>query len=110
MPREWPLRVQDILESIQKILRYTDGMSQEEFDRDERTFDAVVRNFLIIGEAANFIPEEIEETHPDVPWGQMRGMRNVLVHVYFGIDSDIIWQTIREDLRPLVPQLKAILE
>lgn len=108
--RDWRLRIEDILESIEKIQRYTKGMSFEDFVTNELVFDAVVRNISIIGEASNYIPASIQEQYPDVPWGEMRGIRNVLVHEYFGVSDTILWHTINYNLPPLIPMLKAILE
>ncbi len=109
-PRSWKLRIEDILQATARIQRYTDGMSFETFGVDEKTVDAVVRNLTVIGEAANHIPSEVQEHHPEVPWAQMRGIRNVLMHEYFGVSLPIIWKTIRQDLPALVPTLEAILQ
>lgn len=68
-----------------------------------------MRNFEIIGEAAANVPEEIAANYPDIPWQDMRDMRNVLAHEYFGINEKIVWDTIKDDLLPLVPQLKSFL-
>ncbi len=108
--RGWRLRIQDILESIEKIQRYVSDMTLEEFLEAEMVVDAVVRNFTIIGEASRHVPEELEERWPDVPWYEMRGMRNVVVHEYFGVSREILWGTVRNDLPPLVPMLHKILE
>lgn len=89
-PREWKLRIEDILESIGKIERYTAGMSFVDFLADERTVDAVVRNFTIIGEAARHIPGEIVNRYPGVAWPAMRGLRNVVVHEYSSVDLETI--------------------
>ena len=108
--RKWDLRIKDILSSIERIITYTEGMNFDEFREDTKTVDAVVRNFEIIGEAAARVPEEIVGVHPEIPWREMRDMRNVLAHEYFGIDEKIIWDTIRYDLPPLIPLLKILLE
>jgi uncharacterized protein with HEPN domain len=86
------LLVQDIIESGEKILSYTDGFSFDQFTSDSKTIDAVVRNFEIIGEAANRLPEEFKDKYPDIDWHRMRGFRNRIVHDYFGIDFNIVWQ------------------
>lgn len=110
MPRRDPyLLVDDILNAIQRILRYVDDMSYEDFVADEKTIDAVVRNFEIIGEAANNLPQVIRERHKDLPWSEMRSMRNVLAHVYWGVDKLTIWKTIHHNLPPLVDPLQAIM-
>jgi uncharacterized protein with HEPN domain len=109
MPRDWQLRIEDILESIAKIQRYLDGMDQAGFIRDDRTMDAVVRNFGIIGEAASHLPETLLVAHPEIPWSRMKGLRNLVIHEYFGVSPEILWSTAKEDLPPLVGLLQAIL-
>ena len=109
-PRKWDLRIRDILASIERIKEYTRNLDFEQFRSDTKTFDAVVRNFEIIGEAAAHVPEEIVANHPEIPGQDMRDMRNVLAHEYFGINENIVWNTIQDDLLPLVPQLKSLLE
>ncbi len=90
--------VLDILEAIEKIFRYTEGMSYESFSADEKTIDAVVRNVEIMGEAANRIEKELREKYPLVEWRKIIGLRNRIVHKYFGIDIEIIWTIIQENL------------
>lgn len=109
-PRGWRLRIEDILDSIEAILDYTSGMTLDEFSADRKTVDAVLRNFTIIGEASRHVPPEIEARHPGVPWIEMRGMRNIIVHEYFGISLAIVWQTVQARLPPLGPQLRGVLE
>lgn len=107
MPKRDPdLLMEDILAAVRKIERYTSGMDEELFRQDDKTVDAVVRNLEIIGEATRHLPEDFLARHPDVPWRQIAGMRNRLVHEYFGVDLDLIWQVIRQHL----PQLQARLE
>ena len=110
LDRDWKLRIEDILESIAKVERYTAGMTFATFTADEKTIDAVVRNFTIIGEAARYIPQEIEARYPLLPWNEMRGMRNIVVHEYFGVSFSILWHTLKQNLPPVVPMLKEILE
>ncbi|MBI2854960.1 MAG: DUF86 domain-containing protein [Chloroflexi bacterium] len=109
-PRDWRIRLEDILEAINRVTTYTEGMSYQQFCRDTKTVDAVVRNLEIIGEAARYVGPDLEEKHPEVPWDRMRGMRNILAHEYFGVDLSILWQTVQHDLPPLVPLLRAVLE
>lgn len=97
-PREWKFRLQDILEAIDRIYRYTKDMDFGVWQKDEKTVDAVIRNLEIIGEAASHIPAEIEEKYSQVPWKEMRGIRNILAHEYFGVDLEVIWRTVQEDL------------
>ena len=108
-PRNWRLRLEDILESIVRIADYTKGMNEETFANDQKTIDAVIRNMAIIGEAARFIPNELEVKYPYLPWAKMRGFRNVVIHEYFGVSVSILWQTVQRNLPPLVPELKQIL-
>jgi uncharacterized protein with HEPN domain len=110
MPRRrWDLRIRDILLSIDRILEYTKNLDFDTFRSDTKTIDAVVRNFEIIGEAAAHLPEDLISDYPEIPWQDMRDMRNVLAHEYFGINEKIVWKTIQNDLSPLVPMLKDLL-
>ncbi|GAB3180093.1 HepT-like ribonuclease domain-containing protein [Telluribacter humicola] len=106
--RDPVLLVGDILESAHKILAYTEGMSYEQFIDDSKTVDAVVRNFEIIGEAANRLPEEFKNRYPYIEWIRIRGFRNRIVHDYFGIDYSIVWQIKETLLPPLIQQLNQI--
>ena len=108
--RDWRFRVRDILAAVRAIARYTEGMTFEEFAADALTSDAVVRNLMTIGESTRWIPEPIKDAHREVPWRTLRGVRNVVVHEYFGVDSEILWETVRSDLPPLAPKLEAILQ
>jgi uncharacterized protein with HEPN domain len=110
MPRDWKIGIEDILESISKIHRYLAGLTLDQFSEDDRTVDAVVRNFGIIGEAALHVPESIRLAHPELPWPQMRGLRNLVIHEYFGISLEILWETAHKDLPPLVNPLRQMLE
>ncbi len=108
-PRDWRDRVRDILESIAEIQKFTRGMDFESFKEDEVVIRAVEMNFIIIGEAASQIPEEVEDKYPAIPWSLMRAMRNRIVHVYFKIDEKLMWDTIQNDLPPLIPELENLL-
>jgi uncharacterized protein with HEPN domain len=101
--REARLYLEDIQLAICRIEEYTAPLTFEEFARDTKTIDAVVRNLSIIGEAVKNIPEEIRLTHPGVPWEEIIGMRNKVIHEYFGVDEDILWKTIKTDL-PLLKE------
>jgi uncharacterized protein with HEPN domain len=107
--RDWKMRVQDILDAVGKIKRYTAGLNLEAFLQDDKTIDAVIRNLEIIGEAASNIPEAVQTKYPDLAWLEMRGMRNIIVHEYFGVSLHIIWHTIVHDLDPLAEGLQKIL-
>ena len=96
--------------AIEKVVGYTRDMDLERFERSIAILEAVSFNFVVIGEAANHVPEEVTASHPEIDWHQMRGMRNRLVHEYFGADTSIVWQTAREDLPEALPHLKQMLE
>ena len=108
-PRDWKERVQDILEAIAEIQTFTRGMDFDTFRADAKTLKAVELDFIVIGEAANQIPDEVEEMYPLVPWSLMRAMRNRLVHVYFSVDERLLWETVQNDLPALVPALQSLL-
>lgn len=108
--RPWSFRIKDILEAIERIQEFTDGMSFIEFDNNRMALDAVIRNFEIIGEAGNNIPISIQNQYLQIPWKQIISMRNSLIHEYFGTDNSIIWDTIQLHLPKLKSQLLLILE
>jgi len=108
-PRGWQDRIRDILDAIAEIQKFTRGMDYETFKKDGKSIRAVEMNFIIIGEAANQIPEEIEEKYATIPWSLMRAMRNRIVHVYFKIDEKLMWDTVQNDLPPLIPELEKLL-
>lgn len=107
--RDNQLLLQDMKESAQKILKYTDGQSFEDFLNDEKTIDAVVRNFEIIGEASIRIEEEFKTENSQIEWRKLKGFRNRIVHDYFGIDYEIVWTIIEEDINELLFQLNQLL-
>jgi len=98
----------DMLESAVKIRRYTKGLDYVSFISDEKTVDAVVRNFEIIGEAANRIDPDFKIRHAELEWKRIRGFRNRIIHEYFGIDYEIVWNIIEEDIESLVEWLEVL--
>ncbi len=110
MPRHWRLRIDDILDAIDRIQQYVQGLAQAQFAADDRTRDAVPYNLQTIGEAVSQLPAEITSEYKDVPWEDIRGMRNLIAHGYFAIKLPIIWKTVTEDLAPLKAVVRKILD
>jgi uncharacterized protein with HEPN domain len=106
--RSWFLRIEDILNSIEKIEEYTKNMTLAEFTKNQLIIDAVVRNFEILGEASKHIPLSVQKSYPHIPWKQMVEMRNFLIHEYTGVDISTVWQTARNHLPTLKKQLSTI--
>jgi uncharacterized protein with HEPN domain len=110
MSRDYRIFLDDIVQGAQQALEYTRGYSREQFFAERRTFQAVVLNLLFIGEATKNIPQEIRAAYPDVPWRDMAGLRDIIVHRYFGLQKDVIWKVVHEDLPRLLAQVERILE
>ena len=109
MPRKWRFRVGDILDAIERIETYTDGMDKAAFEADQRTFDAVLMNLALIGEAAAGLPEGVARKYSDIPWPRMRGLGNLIIHDYAAVKKDTIWETVTINLRELTPALRQLL-
>ena len=103
------LLLEDILHACQKIQEYTQTLSFEQFDENEMITDAVIRNFEIIGEAANKLPDEFKDAHPEINWHRIRGFRNRIVHDYFGVDLAILWKIKTDNIPILITQIQTIL-
>ena len=101
MPRDYKVYLQDILEAIQKIRKYTSGLALQSFREDTKTIDAVVRNLEIIGEGAKNVPDFIRSQHQEVEWKKISGLRNILIHEYFGINVEILWDIVQNKLNDL---------
>ncbi|MCB9205436.1 MAG: DUF86 domain-containing protein [Flavobacteriales bacterium] len=106
--RDNQLLIGDMLEAAKKIRAYTAGFMFEAFLADDRTIDAVVRNFEIIGEAANRVDPDFQSENPQIEWAKLRGFRNRLIHEYFGVDHEIVWQIIETELLELIEELEEI--
>jgi uncharacterized protein with HEPN domain len=105
MNRDYRLYLDDILNSIKKIEIYIAELTFDEFKDNDKTVDAVIRNFEIIGEASKNVPDDFREKYPAIPWREMSSMRNLLIHNYFGVDKRIIYKTATEFLLSLKKQI-----
>ncbi|OYT53958.1 MAG: hypothetical protein B6U72_04190 [Candidatus Altiarchaeales archaeon ex4484_2] len=108
--REYGDYVEDILDSIDAIEEFVKGMIFEDFKKDKKTVFAVVRAIEIIGEAAKNIPKAVMEKHPQIPWKDMAGMRDKVIHEYFGVDKQVVWETVKHDIPDLKSLIKKILD
>ncbi len=109
MPRDSDVYLQDIIDSITRIKSYTQGLDHARFEEDQRTVDAVIRNLEIIGEAVKALPQDLRDLHSDVPWKNIAGFRDVLIHNYFGISIAIVWDVLTNHLPPLEVKVKQLL-
>ena len=103
------LLIEDIIDSTNKIIAYTKGMTYDEFIKDNKTVDAVIRNFEIIGEATNRLPDTFKEQYPNINWHKIRGFRKRIVHDYMGIDYSIVWEIKNGFLLSLITDLGKII-
>ena len=110
MIREYGDYVVDIIGAIDKAESFVKGMNFEAFEKDAKTSFAVIRAFEIMGEAVSKIPSNVRNKYKDIPWKEMAGMRNKLIHEYFGIKPRVVWKTIKQDLPKIKPYLQAILD
>jgi len=108
--RQMKLYLTDIDDAITTIRSYTKDMTYEQLLADRKTREAIILNFVVIGEAIKKIPQEIIDRYPDVPWKEFAGMRDKMVHGYFQISPTIIWETSRHDLVPLADAVKVLLK
>jgi uncharacterized protein with HEPN domain len=109
MPRDFRVYLEDISGAIGKIRRYTQELSKQAFAADEKTLDAVVRNLEVIGEAVKQLPAELRAREPSIDWPKIGGLRDVLIHQYFGIDVDILWDIVENKLPALEVSVSALL-
>lgn len=103
--RPVPLLLEDMSEAVGRIEHYIVGLSRDTFMASRMTVDAVVRNLEILGEAAHRLPEDFKDSHADIPWPKIVGLRHRIVHDYFDIDLEIIWQIVQQELPPFKKQL-----
>jgi len=104
--RDYTLYLKDILEAMESIEKFVGDMSFENFREDDKTASAVIRKFEIIGEATKQIPDEVKQEYSKVPWKEMAGMRDRLIHLYFGVDYNLVWTTIKNR----IPTVKSLIK
>jgi len=107
--REYSDNLEDILDAIQKAADFVGEMSFEQFSKDDKTIFAVIRALEVIGEASKNIPEGVKTNHAEIPWREMAGIRDKLIHDYFGIHLEVVWKPLKEDLPPLGPKILNLL-
>jgi uncharacterized protein with HEPN domain len=106
--RDWRLYLDDIREACERVARYTQAMDKTAFLSDAKTYDAVLRNPEVIGEAAKHLPEEIKVQHPEINWRKATGLRDVIAHAYFGLDHAILWDIVSRKVPELLDRLRKI--
>ena len=108
MSRSWELFLRDMLESARKVIRFTAGGTLETFVANDVAYDAVLYNLQVLGEAAKKIPDPVRQRHPEIDWRGVAGLRDVLAHAYFAVDSAALWKIVSTDVPRLVTQLERI--
>jgi uncharacterized protein with HEPN domain len=109
MKRNTLLYIKDILENMRDAEGFIQGMSYEQFAADKRTVNAVLRSIEVVGEAAKKVPEDIRTEYPQLPWKEMAGMRDKVIHFYFGVDKEVVWLVVKERIPTLRPLIESIL-
>lgn len=109
MKRDYQLFIKDIVAAMEHIEDFVGEMTLEEFKSDEKTSSAVIRKFEIIGEAVKHVPPKIRDKYKDVQWKSMAGMRDRLIHAYFGVDYDLVWSAIKTEIPNLKPKLNKVI-
>ena len=110
MKREYGDYIQDIIDSVKEVEDFTKGVSFEAFKDDKKTINAVIRSLEVMGEAAKKIPDAIRKKYPEIPWKEMAGIRDKLIHEYHGVDLEIIWKVVKEELPPVKPLFLKLLK
>lgn len=110
MKREVGDFIEDVINAMDKALKFVEGMSYEEFVQDDKTIFAVLRAIEIIGEAVKNIPDDIKEEYPEIPWKGIAGMRNKVIHGYFGVDLKVVWDTVKKRMPEVIPLFERVLK
>ncbi len=110
MPRDYKIYLSDIIASISKIEEYTENISFEEFAKEDMRSDAIIKNLMTIGEAVKNVPRDIRAKSPEIEWEEMAGLRDVLIHQYFGADMETVWGIVKDDLPKLKRNIGALLK
>lgn len=110
MSRNIALYIKDILQNMRDAEEFIRGLSYEEFAGDKKTFNAVVRSIEVIGEAAKHVPEGVRSKYPAVPWKEMSGMRDKVIHFYFGVDREAVWLVAKERIPAIKPLIEHTLQ
>jgi len=108
--RKIALYIRDILQNMQDAEEFIQGISREQFEADKKTLNAVLRSVEVIGEAAKNIPDEIRSRYPGIPWKEMAGMRDKLIHDYMGVDIETVWLVVRDRIPALKPLIERVLQ
>lgn len=108
MSRDMDLYFEDIETCCEKILRFTDGLTYEQFKKNDLVYDAVLRNLEIIGEASKHVPEDIQKIHDQVEWRKIAGFRDIVAHEYFGVTDEIVWDIVVNKITQLLKQVRSI--
>lgn len=106
MSRDPRLFLDDMITACEKIRRYVAGRTRDAFEKDEQAYDAVLKNLEVIGEASKRLPAAIKDAHPEILWRDISGLRDIVVHEYFGLDRDIVWDVVDQSVPILVAQLR----
>jgi uncharacterized protein with HEPN domain len=107
--RNYKVYLQDIMENMDIAENFLEGMSLEKLTKDKKTVYAVVRSIEIIGEATKHIPDSIRKKYPEIPWKRMAGMRDKVIHEYFGVNLEVVWRTLKEEIPPIKVLIKKVL-
>ena len=110
MKRESGDYIEDAIDAMNKSMKFVEGMGYEDFIHDDKTIFAVIRAIEVVGEAVKNIPEDVKKGYSEIPWREMAGMRDKLIHGYFGVDLRRVWKTVKEEIPPLKPLFEKILK